>query len=204
MAFIANTAYELFAIGFGGLLLLYTVISMYLVYRRGKKNFDEYLESASIPLAVIGAYMLFSGFWGQSTWTLPGSYNILFYDPLVSFGIILIAFALSVRYQVRLEYAGVLALRFGIMLFIYGTVGYNIGLTTEPIALLGLYYLYGLVGIFAYPMSLMIDRLPGFDKSHSWVWDVSFVVFCAALLVGSLLAVGIGAMAIPQHLLTAP
>ncbi|MCL5100877.1 MAG: DUF981 family protein, partial [Candidatus Marsarchaeota archaeon] len=41
------------------------------------------------------------------------------------------------------------------------------GLTQAPIALLGLYFLYGLAGIFSYPVALIADRLPGLQK-NAW------------------------------------
>ncbi len=204
MVFIDNLAYSRCSIGFGGLLLLYTVTSIYFVYKRKQKNFVEYLKGASVPLALIGAYMLISGLLGQFTWPLPGSYNILFYDPLVSFGIILLSFSLAIKYNVKLEYAGFLALLFGIMLIIYGFEGYNIGLTELPVALLGMYFLYGITGIFAYPVSMIIDRLPGFDRNHSRLWETALAIFWLALFSASLSAVAIGAMAIPAHLLSPP
>ncbi|MCL5100875.1 MAG: DUF981 domain-containing protein [Candidatus Marsarchaeota archaeon] len=204
MAFIDNLAYSLFALSFAGFLLLYTISSMYLVYRKKKKNFSEYLNSASIPIALLGAYILISGFWGQFAWPLPGSYNILFYDPFISFGIVLLSLAFSIRYNVRLEYTGFLGLMVGVMVLAYGFVGYNIGLTQAPIALLGLYFLYGLAGIFSYPVALIADRLPGLQK-NAWIgWNALLVIFWLLLLGASILAGFVGVSAVPQHLLTPP
>jgi putative membrane protein len=204
MVFIDNLAYSLFSVSFAGFLLLYTVTSMYLVYRKRGKNFSEYLRAASVPLALIGTYMVIMGLWGQFTWPLPGSYNILFYDPLVSFGIVLLAFSISVKYKIRLEYSGFLALLVGIMIITYGIVGYNIGLTTAPIALLGLYFLYGLAAIFAYPVSLIADRLPGLKKNVWTGWHIILILFWILLLLASLLSAYTGIAAIGQHLISAP
>lgn len=205
MVFVDNLAYSLFMISFAGFMLLYTISSMYLVYRRGKRNFSDYLKSASVPLGLIGVYMLIMGLWGQFTWPLPGSYNILFYDPLVSFGIVLLAFAIAVKYDVRLEYAGFLGLMVGVMVIIYGIEGYGAGLTSEPIALLLMYFFYGVAGIFAFPVSLIADRLPGLKKGRIWKgWHVVLIVFWILLLLASLLSGFVGILAIPAHLISAP
>lgn len=204
MVFVDNLAYELFAISFAGFLLLYTISSMYLVYRRKDRNFSEYLMGASIPLGLLGTYMLIQGLWSQFTWPLPGSYNILFFDPLVSLGMLLIGFALAVRYKVRLEYVGFFGLMVGIMVIAYGIEGYSIGLTQEPIALLALYFLYGLAGIFSFPVSLIADRLPGV-KYEAWIgWQIALAIFWILLLIASCLSAFIGISAIPMHLISAP
>lgn len=64
MVFIDNLAFSLFSISFAGFLLLYAITSMYMVYRRKGKNFTDYLKGASVPLGLIGAYMLITGLCG--------------------------------------------------------------------------------------------------------------------------------------------
>lgn len=205
MVFTDNLAYSLFAISFAGFLLLYTISSMYLVYRRKGKNFSEYLKSASIPIAILGVYLLIMGFWGQFTWPLPGSYNILFYDPMISFAILLISFSLAVKYGVRLEYVGFLGLLVGIMVIVYGIEGYGLGLTQSPIALFLMYFFYGIAGIFAFPVSLIADRLPGIKKGKIWKgWHIILITFWIILLLASCLSAFTGVLAIPAHLLSAP
>lgn len=204
MAFIDNLAYELMAISFSGLVLLYTISQMYLVYRKGGKSFGEHLRNASVPLGILGAYLLVMGIWGQFTWTLPGSYNILFYDPLVSLGILLVAFAVAVRTGAKLEYVGFLGLLVGIMTIMYGIEGYSIGLTQAPLALLAMYFFYGAAGIFSYPVSMIADRLPGLQKRVWYGWTVILVIFWILILVASLLSAFVGLSAVPAHLLSAP
>ncbi|MDE1865156.1 MAG: DUF981 domain-containing protein [Candidatus Micrarchaeota archaeon] len=204
MVFIDNLAYGLFSIGFASFLLLYTVISMYMVYRRGNRVYSEYLNSASVPLMLIGLYMVVQALWGQFVWPLPGSYNVLFYDPLISFGLLLVGFFLSVRYKVRLEYIGFFGLLVGFMVIIYGIQGYNIKLTSEPLAMLVMYLLFGLCGIISYPVSLIADRLPG-HKKNVWIgWYIFLGLFCLLLLLAGLLSVGVGYAAVSQHLIKAP
>lgn len=205
MTFTDNVAFALFAISFAGFLLLYTVSSMYLVYRRRQKNFADYLKSASVPLGIIGTYMIIMGIWGQFTWPLPGSYNILFYDPLVAFGMLLLGFSLSVKYKVRLEYIGFLGLMVGVMVIIYGIEGYSLGLTAAPLGLLAMYFLYGLAGVLSYPVSLIADRLPGFQKKRVWIgWTLILIAFWIFILLASVLSAYIGIVAVPAHLLNPP
>ncbi len=204
MVFIDNLAYSLFAVSFAGFMLLYTTCSIYLAYRKNRKNFSEDLKSASIPLAVIGMFLFLTGIWGQFTWPLPGSYNMLFYDPLISFGFLLLAFSISIKYGAKLEYTGFLGLMVGMMVIVYGVLGYTTGLTKEPLALLAMYLFYGLAGIFSYPISLMADRLPGLQRGIKISWFVLLVIFCILLLLASGLSGMTGIIAIPQHLISAP
>ena len=204
MAFIDNLAFSLFAISMAGFLLLYVISSMYFVYKKKRKDFTDYLDSLSIPMAILGLFILITGLWGQFTWPLPGSYNILFYDPLVAFGIILLSFSAAIRFKARLEYVGVLSLMSGLMVIVYGIEGYGIGLTSAPIALFGMYFFYGAAGILGYPVSLIVDRLPGLQK-NVWIgWEVLLILFWLALLGASILAAVVAGAAIPAHLLTPP
>ena len=204
MVFIDDLAYSLFSISFAGFLLFYTVVSIYKSYKRKGKDFTEHLNGASIPLALIGAYIFIMGLWGQFSWPLPGSYNILFYDPFVAFGIVLLSFSFVIRFKGRIDYAGFLGLMSGIMAIIYGVEGYGLGLTQAPLALLVMYFLYGIAGIFSYPVSLLLDRFPGTQKKFWKGWYYILVIFLASLFLASLLAGFIGAAAIPSHLFSAP
>jgi putative membrane protein len=207
MPFIDNLAYSLFSLSFAGFLILYLVISEYFAYAKRNKGYTDYaarLEGAKAPLILIGLYMMVMGMWGQLAWPLPGSYNILFYDPLVSFGMIVLALALSIHFRIRFEYVGFFGLLIGIMTIIYGVQGYNIGLTEEPIALLALYGLFGTAGIFSYPVALLMQRLPGLQK-NPWVgWTLCVAIFVIAMLGASLLAAYVAMSAIPSHLVSAP
>ena len=204
MVFIDNLAYSLFTISLSGFLLLYTTISIFLSYRRNEKDFISHLKGASIPLGILGAYILITGLWGQFTWPLPGSYNILFYDPFVSFGIVLLSFSFVIRFEGRIDYAGFFGMMVGILAIIYGVEGYGLGLTQEPIALLGMYFLYGIAGILSYPVSLILHRRPGSKKNFWKGWVVFLGLFLVSLFMASLLAGVIGSAAISSHLFSPP
>ncbi len=205
MAFIDNLAFSLFTISFAGFLLLYTGSWMYLImYKRKGKSFSDHLKSASVPLAIIGITMFSGGLWGHFAWPLPGSYNILFYDPLLFFGILLIAFSICVNFKLKLEYTGVLGLLSGIVTIFYGAVGYGLHMTSAPLAMLLMYAFYGLGGILSYPVSLLADRMQGSPQRPAATWQVLLIVFLIFLLFASLLSGLVGVMAIPKHLLSAP
>ena len=205
MVFIDDIAYALFSLSFAGFLLLYATISVYNSYRKNRKNISEHLRSLSIPLGMLGVYMIIAGLWGQFNWPLPGSYNTLYYDPLISFGLVIFSFVLAVKYKTKLSYVGFLGFLFGVMAMIYGIEGYNIGLSTEPIALFGLFFLYGAVGILSLPITIMMDRLPGLGGKRHWQgWYVILALFLIVLLLASLLSGFIGTAAIPAYLLNPP
>ncbi len=202
--FIDNLAYALFVISFAGFMLLYTIISIYLNYLRKGKDFTEYVKAATIPLSVLALYMIISGFWGQFTWPLPGSYNILFYDPFISFGLIIFAFVMSIRYNTKISFVGFLSLMIGVMVIIYGIVGYNVGLTSAPLALLGMYFMYGIAAILGYPVSFILETKPGIKKEVWKGWSILLGLFILFLFIGSCLAAFVGISAIPAHLFSAP
>lgn len=204
MTFIDNLAFSLFAISFAGFLSLYILASICLSYRRKGRDFFEYVRGASIPLGIVGGYLLIMGLLGQLTWPLPGSYNMLFYDPMVAFGMVMLSFAVTAKFGRRLNYAGFLGLLFGVMVIIYGVSGYNIGLTEVPFALLAMYIAYGVAGIFAFPVALLIERLPEL-KGQLWIgWYLVLAVFFLSLLAASVIAGYIGVLAVPSHLASPP
>jgi putative membrane protein len=204
MVFIDNLAFSLFAISIAGFMLLYSMVSIYLSYRKNQKMLSEHIRNTTVPLFFIGIYLLVMGLWGQFAWPLPGSYNILFYDPLVAFGIVMLTFATIGRLGGNMEYAGFLAFLFGVMAIIYGIAGYNVGLTLEPVALLAMYFLYGLTGILAYPIAMIAQRKPGLQKNHWGGWIILLGLFCLSIFAASCISGFIGFEAIGAHLLTTP
>ncbi len=203
MAFIDNLAFLLFSVSFAGFILLYTASSMYFVYRNKKRDYLKHLQGASVPMLLIGGYLVVAGFLGQATWPLPGSYNILYFDPIVAFGIVILAFAIAIRLKVSFEYSGFFTLLVGVMVALYGFKAYTIGLSTEPLAVFMLYLCYGIAGVFAYPAGMIADRLP-FSTKPKLIWHVLLALFWVALLVASLLAGYIGYAALGGHLISAP
>lgn len=213
MSFVDELALELFTVAFIGFLMDYVVLAMYRDYRaryvnksNSKVSIDEHLRGSIYMFAGLALFVLVMGFYGELTWSLPGPYNLLFYDPYILLGIILLAFVLSVKHDQKLQYVGLVSLLAGIVLIEYGIVGYNLGYTHSPLALLGLYTAFGIAGIFAYPTTLVLDRYKakGSNKPLNAGWIITIVIFLMFITVGSLLAAYIGGAAIPAHLAAPP
>ncbi len=203
MVFVDLLTSQLFALGFAGLLVAYLFISTYLRLRRGRKV-DESIRSAVIPIALLGAYLFVTGLFGQFTWPLPGSYNILFYDLLALTGLLLIAFAWAARRGDETHNVGFLALLLGLLTIYYGYEGYTLGLSQSPIALLSLYSLLGIAGVLAYPSTLVLDAIRNGAKKLDALHVAVVGLFVLAVIAGSLMAIVIAGMALPVHLVTPP
>jgi len=204
MVFVDNLAYSLLAVSFAGFLSLYTLSSTYRVYKKKPENASACLKGAVVPLAIISVYLIITGLWGQLAWPLPGSYNMLFYDPMLSLGIVLLSFSIAVKYDLKLEYSGFLGLMVGEVAIVYGVEGYGIGLTSQPLALLLMYMLYGLAGVLSYPVSLMFDRMAASHGRIGSGWKNVFILFCIILLLACMLSALVGVVAVPQHLVSPP
>jgi putative membrane protein len=204
MAFIDNVIFFLFAISLSGYLLFYTILSIFFIYKKNNKNLIEYLKGASIPIGVLGACITLFGIINQVTWALPGSYNILFFDPFTLFGILLLSFSIVTQYKAKFEYIGIIGLIAGFIAIIYGISGYMIGLTQSPIDLLLMYLFYGIAGIFSYPMALILDRMLNMKKDITVKWKLIIAIFIISIFIASSLAFGTGMLAVYAHLLNPP
>ncbi len=206
--FIDNLAFMLFVLGFVSLLTLYMTLSVFLNWRKGGKSrrMDIYsiVSGGILPLGALGVYLFISGVYSQLTWPLPGSYNILFFDPLVGLAIVLIGFALSIQARLKMHYVGLLSLLVGFMTIFYGINGYFIGLTQSPIAFVDLYLAFGVAGILAFPVSLILDLEPGRTSKHPQLWAAVLVLFWIALIAAALMSFLIGGASVSPHLTTAP
>lgn len=204
MAFIDDLAMELFTLALVGIVSVYMTASVYLEYRKnGAKNIEEILKPGVFPLGVLGVVILIMGFYGEMTWPLPGSYNILFYDPYMFIGMILVMMAIAIGYRQKLHYVGILAFFAGIIAIYYGANAYIDKMTSSPIAMLGLYIAFGLTGVFTFPTTLIYDMLPGRDKVSKG-WTVILVLFWLGLIISAVLAAITAIEAVPQHLLSPP
>lgn len=213
MGFVDELALELFTVAFLGFLMDYVVLAIYRDYRaryvnksNSKVSIESHLHGSIYMVAAITVFILVMGFYGEITWSLPGAYNLLFYDPYILLGIISLGFVLSVKYNQKLQYVGLMALFAGLVLIEYGVSGYNLGYTNSPLALLGLYTAFGLAGIFAYPTTLIMDRYRsnGSNKPLNRNYIIFIVLFLLFITLGSLLAAYIGGVAVPAHLAAPP
>jgi putative membrane protein len=159
MVFVDTLGFQLFTLALVSVSVFYGGTMGYLTYRKfGPRRAYEQLRGQAVPLGLLGTVVLTIGLWGETSWPLPGSYNILFFDPYLLLGIALIGFAISVSYRLRTQYVGLLALMTGLLSIYYGYSAYTLGLTKEPVTMLLLYIALGGTAVFTFPVTLFIDR----------------------------------------------
>jgi putative membrane protein len=180
-----------------------------------------------VVLGAIGVVILIIGLWGEFTWPLSaivnganalGAYDILFYDPYLMMGMVLLGFSACVILRLDTKYSGLFALMVGALSIYYGTNAYSLGLTKEPTIMLLLYVAFGITGIFSFPFTLFIDRiimdpLQGENtdnltqKPLTPLWKLAFTCFVIFLLfsaISAILAISIGGGALAPHLANPP
>ncbi len=203
MVFIDDLAFELFTLSLVGVVSIYLTGYAYLYYRKGLKDVETIMRPGAFILGILGVIIVIMGIFGEMTWPLPGSYNILFYDPYLLFGIILVSVSSSIILKQKLQFSGILALFSGLIAIYYGVNAYFDKMTSSPIAMLGLYLSLGLTGMFTFPATLIYDLLPSRDNVSKF-WTVILVLFWVGLIVSSALAALTAIEAVPQHLLKPP
>ncbi|MCL4400376.1 MAG: DUF981 domain-containing protein [Candidatus Parvarchaeota archaeon] len=204
MGFTDELVFYLFTLAFAAFTLAYLMTDAYFAYREDKMDIKNSLNSLSIPIMLIGAYLLVVGVVSQFTWFLPGAYDILFFDPIVAFGLVLVAGAVAIRYNVKLRYVGFLSLLFGAMAIWYGISGYNLGLTKAPLEFLALFTLFGAAGIMTFPATLIVDNFPRRKLEMPMSWNTALAILWILLILAGIAAAAIGAIALPAHLATPP
>ena len=209
MAFVDNLLYQLFAVGSVGVLTFYIALSVYLAYRRSSRkgsrvDITGILEGGMVPLTIIAVYLLISGVVGQLLWPLPGAYNILFYDPMISLALVLLGFSWCVYKSKKLHYVGLFALLTGILTGVYGITGYMLGFTKSPIALLGMFGSFGIAGILAFPMALMVDGGSAAMARRKNFWLAVVILFLLFLAIGTVIAFLLAQQSIYPHLSSPP
>jgi putative membrane protein len=159
MTFVDTLAFQLFSLAFVSGALFYSGLVGYVTYLRyGPRRTFEHLRSQAVPLAGLGVVIAAIGLWGEIAWPLPGSYNILFFDPYLLLGVILIGYAVCLGIRWRTQYIGLLAAMTGMLSIYYGANAYNLGLTKDPLEMFLLYVALGGTAIFTFPVTLWIDR----------------------------------------------
>jgi uncharacterized membrane protein len=126
------------------------------------------LHGMAVPLGALGVITTVIALWGEMTWPFLASdnmagYNIFFFDPLILFGLILLAYAISAYVGAKMQYVGMFALVAGGAIAFYGYTGYTAtpAFTKDPFDTLLLYTGFAAAGIFAFPASVIIDYYLG-------------------------------------------
>ena len=217
MAFVDNLGFEL------GVMVLTTAVAFYtgfMVWWFRRKNdlarATMNLRGGALMLGFLGVFLAILGFWGEFLWPLPGQYNVLFYDPTLFGGLLLIGFALLVYWELPTQYLGVVAGVTGLGIAYYGVRGYLLSLTKEPWEMLGLFLAFGLMVALAFPISLFIDwyvsepakrvgtASPATLPPIPAMWTIVVMVFLAFTAIAGVAAILMGFNTIWSHLEYAP
>jgi putative membrane protein len=158
MAFVDILAFWEVTILIGAVLLGYVGVLAYAAMRRNDPaGVKSALRGGAVPVGAIGAIATLLGVYSEMAWPLPGSYNILFADVYVLFGVTFLVLAVSMAFTLKLQYAGLLGLVAGGVTIAYGWNGYSLGMTKEPFQTFLLYGSFGLAGILALPSTIVVD-----------------------------------------------
>ncbi|MEM0272230.1 MAG: DUF981 family protein [Thermoprotei archaeon] len=107
------------------------------------------LGSLAVGVGVLGAFTLIMGVWMDTTWPLVSSYNILFGEIYVGFGLVLLMGSISYILGYDLKAASYV----GAILGLWGlTDAYGIlinGMTSEPTIAAAMYIFGGIAGLLS-------------------------------------------------------
>ncbi len=166
---------------------------------------------------MVGAFVSVLGFWGELVWPLPGPYNMLFYDPTLLGGMLLLAFAILVHLKLPTQYLGVLAGVSGLGIEYYGARGYLLSLTKDPLEMFLLFLGFDLTAALAHPVTLYVDwyilepsrNRPTASPSAAMApvprfWNVPVLAFLVLAALPGIAAILMGLSAVWSHLEYAP
>ncbi|MEM0149758.1 MAG: DUF981 domain-containing protein [Candidatus Micrarchaeaceae archaeon] len=158
----------------------------------GKKD----ISSLVVPVFVLGLFNAVSGFLMSFTWPLPGSYNMLFGDPLLMLGLLMIAGSYMISKGMDVKVLSLLGFLLGIYLLV-GMISisqFSLETGNDWITATGLYAFSFLAGIF----SPIIYLKPKGSNRYAYYFEVFLLVLVM------LLALLIGYMGLNAHLGTPP
>jgi putative membrane protein len=159
MAFVDFLAFQQVTLLVAAVLVGFVGISAFLAMRRNDlAGVKSALRGGAVPVGSVGMIATTLALWAEVAWPLPGSYNILFTDVYLLFGLTLVMLAVSMAFSLKLQYVGLFALVAGGVTIGYGWNGYIFNMTKEPLETFLLYGAFGLTGILAFPATLVADR----------------------------------------------
>jgi uncharacterized membrane protein len=141
------------------------VLAWWAIRTNDPKALRGVLRGTAVPLGGLGVVATILALWGEMTWPFLvsdglGGYNIFFFDALLLFGLVLLAYAVSAYLSVRLQYAGLFALVAGGVVAFYGWTGYTAhpAFTLDPFYTLMLYGAFGVSGALSFPATILVDH----------------------------------------------
>ncbi|WP_393971110.1 DUF981 domain-containing protein [Oxyplasma meridianum] len=192
MTYVDPLAVMLIGLGMG------TFLSAFYYFFKARGN-EEQIKNLIVPALGIGMFDFISGFymsfaWPMTTYATP--YNMLFGDPLLLFGILLMVSAVMVYKNMHLGMIPMLFVLLGIYVLVgaYSIVQLKLETGNDLITAMGLYLFDGIGAILA-PIAYL--KPEGSKKSAYYIeWII--------LGVGTIFALVIGYIALNGHLAAPP
>ncbi|WMT53453.1 DUF981 family protein [Ferroplasma acidiphilum] len=149
-----------------------------------------------VPAFIFGGFDFMSGFEMSEFWPLPGSYNMLFGDPIMILGMLLIAGSIMIYKGYNLRTLSIPGVMLGVYLFIESAAMVNFKLESGDnlFAAMGLYIMSGISAVY----SVVLFAKP--EKDRKYLYYVAFIL----LALTTLIALFIGYEAIYGHLQAPP
>jgi putative membrane protein len=174
MAFIDFLLFQQVTLLIAAVLISYVGVVGWLAMRRNDvAGLKTALKSAAVPLGALGLVATGLGVWLEEAWPLPGSYNILFTDVYLLFGLTLVILAVSMALSLKLQYAGLFGLVAGGLAISYGWVGWHLGMTKDPFETFLLYAGFGMAGILSAPATFIADHFLAHPDGTAFAWSTS-------------------------------
>jgi len=203
--------------------IFYTGVMVWFEYRRKDPvRANSHLRAGALMLGLLGGLLGIFSVWGELAWPITGfpgaqSYDLFFYDVLILLSLLLITFALAVRFRYPLHMVGMLGVIIGLCVFFYGVRAYQLSLTEHPLETLLMYLAFGGVSILSYPATLFLDWFvvgpsnPGADPlpstptpNYPWIWRILLGLFFVVVILAGIAAVLYGIDAAWAHLASPP
>jgi putative membrane protein len=193
---------QLLFVGIVGILIVYTLSKLYLHYRAETthKILDE-LNSISLPLIVLGLYLLGTDIYSQMAYSSPTYYGIGFYAVNALFPLVLIMAGLAAYRENAsyLEHVSFLALIGGVISVYYGLAAFlSSTYTVSSSVMFVMYVFFGLAGVLSYPASEIVEHLTSPSKKKvTFNRHLVMVFLWFFVFVGSLLALYLWTTTLP-------
>ncbi|MEM0074270.1 MAG: DUF981 domain-containing protein [Candidatus Micrarchaeaceae archaeon] len=168
-------------------------IAYYLIAAaKGRRAFSD----IALPMFLLGAFDFLSGFYMSFFWPLPGAYNMLFGDPMLMLGVIMLAGGYALYKGISPKPISLLGFLLGIYLFAesYGMYAFSM----EPLQDMAVALSFYLVSAVAALLSPLVYITP--KKSGK----AAYYFLAAVLIIVVILAMLIGVTSIIGHLQAPP
>ena len=137
------------------------------------------LKAGAVPIGAVGGVATALAVWAETTWPFPAipgtdlaSYNILFTDVYLLFGMTLVILAVTMAFHLKLAYVGLFAFVAGAITMGYGWNGYILHMTKDPLETFLMYLAFGGVGIFSLPAAVMTDLFLAHPDGTAFAFSV--------------------------------